>query len=79
MTLLQGLAMWGLPATVMGNSVAQWDRAYDLGMRSRETQAAVDAMPAWRQAMLTRSSRVPSDARVQAAQEVDENDSYISC
>ena len=42
-------------ATVMGNSVGQWDRSYDLGMRSRETQAAVDAMPQWREAMLERS------------------------
>ena len=39
-------------AQVMGNSVSQWDKAYDLNQNRRESQAAVNAMPQWRSAML---------------------------
>lgn len=67
-------------ATVMGNSVAQWDRSYDLGMRSRETQAAVDAMPGWRAAMLERSRAPRVENRGQTAEEgEDSEDSFTSC
>ena len=69
-------------ATVMGNSVGQWDRSYDLGMRSRETQAAVDAMPQWREAMLERS-RGPVLQALAAAAVAEggegSDDSFASC
>lgn len=37
---------------IMGNSVAQWDKWYDLQLQSRIGQAAVDSMQSWRQALL---------------------------
>lgn len=47
----------GLPspsgmAMVMGNSQAVWDSVYDRHFNTREAQAALDLMPAWRQSML---------------------------
>ena len=63
-------------ATVMGNSVQEWNRSYDLGMRSRETQAAVDAMPAWREAMLERSRGIVA---LQPAEQEADSDSFVSC
>lgn len=44
-------------AQVMGNSVQQWERAYDLKLSRRETQAAVSAMGEWRKAMLEQAKR----------------------
>jgi hypothetical protein len=39
-------------AHVMGNSEQQWHLSYDLQFDTREAQAAVDAMDAWRQNVL---------------------------
>ena len=64
-------------ATVMGNSVQEWDRSYDLDMRRRESQAAVDSMPAWREAMLERSRGMV--AVQQQAADGEDSDSFVSC
>lgn len=40
-------------AMVMGNSVEQWDKVYDVHFSNREAQTAVDAMGCWRKALLT--------------------------
>ena len=61
---------------MMGNSVEEWDGSYDLGMKSRETQAAVDAMPAWREAMLERSRGMVA---VQPIEDGQDSDSFVSC
>ena len=37
---------------VMGNSVAQWDKTYDLEYDSRNAQEAVNAMDKWRGCLL---------------------------
>ena len=39
-------------AMVMGHSVAQWDKWYDLTFHARQAQEAVNAMTSWRVAML---------------------------
>ena len=39
-------------AYLMGNSVLQWDRVYDVNFGQREAQGAVEAMAAWRQGLL---------------------------
>ena len=64
-------------ATVMGNSVQEWDRSYDLDMRRRESQAAVDSMPAWREAMLERSRGMVAEQ--QQAADGEDSDSFVSC
>ena len=64
---------------VMGNSVRQWDKVYDLRAFQRETTAAVESMPGWRKAMLEQSQAPP---RLQGAQEEgDSSDdgSFHSC
>lgn len=51
----------GLPnpsgmAMIMGNSQAVWDSVYDRHFNTREAQAALQLMPAWRQQMLAQAS-----------------------
>ena len=41
---------------VMGNSERAWEESYDLHFQTRDAQAAVDAMPQWREAMLARAA-----------------------
>ena len=50
-------------AMVMGHSVQQWSKWYDLDFKAREAQAAVDAMTPWREALL--SSSQPSSQQQQ--------------
>ena len=40
-------------AMVMGHSVHQWNKWYDLAFHARHAQQAVDAMSSWRQALLS--------------------------
>lgn len=40
-------------AMVMGHSLAQWSKWYDLDFHSRESQQAVDAMATWRDQLLS--------------------------
>ncbi len=68
-------------AQVMGNSVPQWDKAYDLNLNWRGSQAAVDAMPMWRKAMLEQSmdkgkAKMVEDNNVH---ESSSNTSFESC
>lgn len=44
-------------AMVMGHSVQQWNKWYDLDFKAREAQAAVDAMTPWRDALLSQTSQ----------------------
>ena len=44
-------------AMIMANTVPEWSQSYELKFRRRESQIGVDAMPAWRAAMLARTSR----------------------
>ena len=48
-------------AMLMGHSLAQWTKWYDLDFHARETQQAVDAMSTWRHNLLTpQASASPS-------------------
>ena len=44
-------------AMVMGHSLAQWSKWYDLDFHSRESQQAVDAMATWRDQLLSYTVR----------------------
>lgn len=53
-------------AMVMGHSVHQWSKWYDLDFKAREAQQAVDAMTPWREALL--SAHEPSQHQQQQQQ-----------
>ena len=40
-------------AMVMGHSLAQWSKWYDIDFHKRESQQAVDAMATWRHSLLS--------------------------
>ena len=42
---------------LMSNSEREWQASYDLNYKRRESQVAVDCMPAWRDAMLEKSAK----------------------
>ena len=44
---------------VMGHSLAQWTKWYDLDYHDREAQQAVDAMEAWRGNLLSSHAQAP--------------------
>ena len=44
-------------AMVMGHSVQQWDKWYDLDFHARQAQQAVDAMSTWRQTLLAQAAQ----------------------
>lgn len=46
-------------AMVMGHSLAQWNKWYDLDFHDREAQQAVDAMEAWRVNLLSSHAQAP--------------------
>ena len=50
-------------AMVMGHSVKQWDKWYDLNFHARQAQQAVNAMTTWRQALLSPAAQ-PQQAPV---------------
>ena len=45
-------------AMVMGNSTRTWDNYYDMRFQMRGAAAAVKAMPAWRQSLLSESDAI---------------------
>ena len=47
-------------AMIMGNSQGVWDSVYDRHFNTREAQAAMQLMPAWRQQMLTQAKQASS-------------------
>lgn len=51
---------WALQ--VMGNSLAQWHRSYDLNFAQRIAQPAVDAMAKWRAAQLVKAGALAAGA-----------------
>lgn len=62
-------------ARVMGHSVAQWDKSYDVQLHNRQSQTAVNAMPAWRQHMLQHEADTdagPSGSAVTAMPQQDD-------
>lgn len=63
-------------AQIMGNCEAQWDRAYDLKFSRREAKKAMKAMPAWREAMLSKplSDEDDDHAQVSSASSDTESD-----
>jgi len=51
-------------AMVMGHSVQQWDKWYDLDFHARQAQQAVDAMSTWRQTLLAQAAQPQPQAQL---------------
>lgn len=65
-------------ALIMGNSVAQWDKWYDMQFEGRLGQNAVDAMASWRQALLNGPDAEP-DVQAMSVNGSDTESDYASC
>ena len=67
---------------VMGHSLAQWTKWYDLDFHKREAQQAVDAMAAWRENLLRlpaldTSSPLDNQAHVSQVTQVEQPPSSL--
>ena len=75
-------------AHIMGHSVSQWDKWYDLQFHLRQGQSAVNAMDKWRSNLLAEVPAVSFIEPAAAAQQLEEaavltdlpaEDSFMSC
>lgn len=62
-------------AQLMGHSIAEWDKVYDLDYSRREGEAGVAAMAQWREEMLARAGarclQVAVDEAIELSEESD--------
>ena len=65
-------------AMVMGHSVQQWDKCYDLSFYQRQAQQAITDMAAWRQALLE-GNDLPAATQQQQADPVLAQQDILAC